>query len=465
MRSRCGSARPEARPEPRRLPGRYRRPGSVGLPADDEGLDVVPAVAVGRIRDALLEFRKEISEESGRAVLALAREGLEEERPAPGGHAAHVAARELGWVAIAVGIVETEEFGALELEAGDPPAARLEGGADLVQRAHPHWNDDRGKGGGADAPRPPPVGEQPIHRFAELHVGPRAIGPRGRGGRDRCDVAAARRELHGAQLEHPLPLTGSGHAPGSPLGVVDVVRVAREDRAGRRQAARVGDPVQRRTADRDVNRSRRQAGRPLEGDAGQADHRGRGRAVLDRSSRGLPVGRRRGVVGARAVIGDSGAGVARRGDDDNATPVRRSTERVPHVSGRDSPGVRRKIDECVHQRPAGPLLCETVNEAVRVDSVGGAEVDHAEHRLVRKPPRRGQGGRVRRLERGALRERVPRVVVRHARELGAFHSRSHALSGARRCSSDGCRLHWAGLPGIENRGGSSGAVLKQSTPR
>ena len=36
-----------------------------------------------------------------------------------------------------VGIVETEELGALELEVGDAPAARLEGSPDLVElRAH-----------------------------------------------------------------------------------------------------------------------------------------------------------------------------------------------------------------------------------------------------------------------------------------------------------------------------------------
>jgi hypothetical protein len=52
--------------------------------------------------------------------------------------------------------------------------------------------------------------------------------------------------------------------------------------------------------------------------------------------------------------------------------------------------------------------------------VRGAEIDHAEHRLVRKQPRCREHVRVGRLERGALRERVPRVVVCHAREIGAI---------------------------------------------
>jgi hypothetical protein len=84
------------------------------------------------------------------------------------------------------------------------------------------------------------------------------------------------------------------------------------------------------------------------------------------------------------------------------------------VAGGDAPRVRRQIDERVDQRPAGALLREIADEAVGVDPVGGAEIGHAEHRLVREPPRGGQDGRVSRLERGALRERVPRVVVCHA---------------------------------------------------
>ena len=80
-----------------------------------------------------------------------------------------------------VGIVEPEELGALELEAGDAPTARLEGVADLVERAHPHRNDDRGDGGGADTPRAAPVGEHPVHVPDELHVEPRPLGARERG--------------------------------------------------------------------------------------------------------------------------------------------------------------------------------------------------------------------------------------------------------------------------------------------
>ena len=47
------------------------------LPADDEGLDVVPAIAVGGLRDALLELSEEGGEETGSVCLALAREGTE----------------------------------------------------------------------------------------------------------------------------------------------------------------------------------------------------------------------------------------------------------------------------------------------------------------------------------------------------------------------------------------------------
>ena len=53
----------------------------VRLPADDEGLDVVPAIAVGSVRDALLELSEELGQETGSTRLALA-EGTEEERAA-----------------------------------------------------------------------------------------------------------------------------------------------------------------------------------------------------------------------------------------------------------------------------------------------------------------------------------------------------------------------------------------------
>jgi hypothetical protein len=142
--------------------------------------------------------------------------------------------------------------------------------------------------------------------------------------------------------------------------------------------------------------------------------------VLDRSAAGLAVGLRRGVVGSCAGIGDPRAGVVRRWDDDNPGLVRGSIEGVPQVVGGDPPRVRREINERVDQRPATALLRELADEAVGVDPVGGAEIDHAEHRLVRKQPRGGEHGRMGRLERGALRKRVPRGVVRQARELGAI---------------------------------------------
>jgi hypothetical protein len=64
---------------------------------------------------------------------------------------------------VPVGVVETEELGALELEAEDAPAPRLEGALDLVEPAYPHLNDDRGDGGSAEAPRAAPIGEHPVH--------------------------------------------------------------------------------------------------------------------------------------------------------------------------------------------------------------------------------------------------------------------------------------------------------------
>ena len=148
--------------------------------------------------------------------------------------------------------------------------------------------------------------------------------------------------------------------------------------------------------------------------------RGGRRVALERSPAGLAVGLRRGVMGARAGVGDPGAGVARRRDHDDPAPVRRWAEGVPQVVGGDPPRVRREINERVDQRPAGALLREIADEAVGVHAVGGAQIGHAEHGLVREQPRGGQHGRVGRLERGALREGVPRVVVRHARELGAI---------------------------------------------
>ena len=142
--------------------------------------------------------------------------------------------------------------------------------------------------------------------------------------------------------------------------------------------------------------------------------------MLDRSAAGLAVGLRRSVVGPRAGIGDPRAGVTRGGDHDDPRPVRRFAEGVAQMRAGDAPRVRRQIDERVDQRPARAQLREIADQAVRVDPVGGAEIDHAEHRLVREQLRGGQRRRVGHLERRALRERVPRVVVGHAREFGAI---------------------------------------------
>ena len=94
-------------------------------------------------------------------------------------------------------------------------------------------------------------------------------------------------------------------------------------------------------------------------------------------------------------------------------------EGLPQVGGGDPPCVRREVNERVDQRPAGALRDEIADEAVRVHAVGGAKIGHAEHGFARQLPRGGHHGRVDRLEGGALREGVPRVVVRHARELGS----------------------------------------------
>jgi hypothetical protein len=95
-------------------------------------------------------------------------------------------------------------------------------------------------------------------------------------------------------------------------------------------------------------------------------------------------------------------------------------EGVPQVLASDAPCVGRQIDERVDQRPAAALLREIADETVRVDPVSGAEINHAQHPLLRKQPRGRQRRRVGRLERRALRERVPPVVVGHAREFRAI---------------------------------------------
>ena len=142
--------------------------------------------------------------------------------------------------------------------------------------------------------------------------------------------------------------------------------------------------------------------------------------MLDRSAAGFAVCLRRGVVGPRAAVVYPRTDLARRRDDDDPGPARGSTEGVPQVVGGDLPRVRWEIDERVDQRPASALLREIADYTVGVDAIGGTKIDHAEHGLVRKEPRRGQHGRVGRLERGPLRERVPRIVLRHAREFGAI---------------------------------------------
>lgn len=129
---------------------------------------------------------------------------------------------------------------------------------------------------------------------------------------------------------------------------------------------------------------------------------------------------RRRVVEPRARIGDLRGGVARRRDDEHLMLARRFTEGMPQVPGGSCPRVGGQIHEGVDQWPAGAIAGEGADQAVGVDSVGGPEIDHAKHILVRKRSRGGERGRLRGLECGALRERVARVVVRHAQELGAI---------------------------------------------
>jgi len=58
-----------------RSPTRHRL---ARFPADDEGLDIVPAISIGVARDALLELCEELGEKSGGALFALVGEGTEE---------------------------------------------------------------------------------------------------------------------------------------------------------------------------------------------------------------------------------------------------------------------------------------------------------------------------------------------------------------------------------------------------
>jgi hypothetical protein len=211
-----------------------------------------------------------------------------------------------------------------------------------------------------------------------------------------------RRQLHCAHLEQSLPLALRGDAPGAPLVLVHVVRVAGEDRAVRGQAGGVGDPVHGRPGHREVHCAAWKRGRLVERDSGHGDDRGGRRVAIERSPTGLAVGLRQDVMGARARVGDPGAGLGRRRDHDHHAPVHRWAEGVPQVGGGDPPRVRREINECVDQRPAGALRHKIADEAVRVNAVGGAQIGHAEHGLARQPPRGGHYGRVGCLEGGAL---------------------------------------------------------------
>ncbi len=123
-------------------------------------------------------------------------------------------------------------------------------------------------------------------------------------------------------------------------------------------------------------------------------------------------------VGPRADIHGS-VGVARLGND-NAGSAGIAAEGLAQVLGGDPPRVGREIDERVDQRVAGALLHQGSDQPVGVDAVGGAEIGHAEHGLIGEQASGGKCGRVGRLERGALGERVARVVRRHAREFGAL---------------------------------------------
>src|SRR6185369_16204924 len=109
-------------------------------------------------------------------------------------------------IVMAVGVVETEKLGALELEAGEAPAARFERNPELAEGARPNRNDRRGDGGAADAPRTAPVGEQQVHVPDDLDVEPRPVRAWSGGSWDCGDEPPARRQLNCAHLEHSLPL-------------------------------------------------------------------------------------------------------------------------------------------------------------------------------------------------------------------------------------------------------------------
>ncbi|WP_082993213.1 AAA family ATPase [Mycobacterium sp. 1245111.1] len=389
------------------------------LLADDKGLDVVPAIAVGGLRDALLELCEKLSEETCGAGLALARERTEEERPSPCDHALHVFPCEHRGIVVPVGIVETEQLAAFEFEPGEAPAARLERSPELVESARPDRNDGRGDGGVANPIRAAPLGQQEVHVADDLVVEPGPARAWGGGGRDGGDKPSAWRQLHCAHPKQSLPISRCGVAPGAALVLVHLVGMAGEDRAGYGKVGGVGHPVHARPADGDMHRARWQAGRLVERDSGHGDNRRRRRNVIKRSSPARAVGLRHGVMGAHPGVGNAGTGLVRRRDENDLTLVGSRVEGVSQVPRGDAPRVRREIDERVEQRPAAAQRRETTDQAVGIHPIGRAQIGHAEHRFVRELLRGGQHGRMRRLEGRALRKSMLRIVIRHARELRA----------------------------------------------
>ena len=268
-----------------------------------------------------------------------------------------------------------------------------------------------------DAPRAAPVGEQQVHVPDDLDVEPRPVRACSGGGRDGGDKPPPGLELFCAHLEQSLPLPLRGDAPGASLVLVHVVRVAGEDRAARGQAGGVGDPVHGRPGHREVHRASRKGGRLVERDSGHGDDRGGRRVAIERAPTGLAVGLRPGVMGARARVGDPGARLGRRRDDDYHALVRRRAEGVPQVGGGDPPRVRREINERVDQLPASALRHEIADEAVRVHA--GRRPDRPRRARARSPtaPRRpsrpGGSPRRKRAARGrAARSRPPCSTAR-----------------------------------------------------
>ena len=165
-----------------------------------------------------------------------------------------------------------------------------------------------------------------------------------------------------SSISSPLPLRGDPPAP--PLVLVDVVRIAGEDRAARGQACGFGDPVHARPGHRDMHCAWRKGGRLVERDSGHGDDCGGRRVAIERSSTGLAVGLRGGVMRARAHVDDPGAGIGLPRDHGYHALVRRRAEKLPQMGGSDPPGVRREINERVDQPPACALRHEIADEAV-----------------------------------------------------------------------------------------------------